>query len=87
MAGLILFPAISILGQGKAIRSDTIMRVNALKEVEVLGYGADRNLKAPEMGLISLSNTKITNLPVLYRLCPRRTDSLSWNIGVPDESR
>ncbi len=66
MVGLLLFPAITVYGYGKTTRSDTIVRVNALKEVEVLGFGADRNLKAPEMGQISLSNTKITNLPVLF---------------------
>ncbi len=37
-----------------------------LKEVVVTGFGAERNLNAPEMGRMSLSNVAITNLPVMF---------------------
>lgn len=66
MAGLFCFPAICVLGQDGFATSDSVGKVNVLKEVEVRGYGADRNLNAPEMGRISLSNKMITDLPVMF---------------------
>lgn len=66
MAGLVLFPTICIMGQNEIDSSDSISNPKILQEVEVRGYGADRNLKAPEMGRISLSNKMITDLPVMF---------------------
>ena len=37
-----------------------------LGEVVVRGYGAERNLKSPEMGRTTLDNKAITNLPVMF---------------------
>lgn len=37
-----------------------------LKEVIVKGFGAERNLNAPEMGRVSLSETAINSLPVIF---------------------
>lgn len=65
MAGLTLSPAI-LLSQPRAASSDTLSTVNKLKEVVVRGYGAERNLKAPEMGRVSLSGNMIANLPVMF---------------------
>ncbi len=48
MAGVTFSPAI-LLGQNASAQSDTLKTVNRLKEVVVRGYGAERNLKAPEM--------------------------------------
>lgn len=66
MAGLFCFPAICVLGQDGFATSDSVGKVNVLKEVEVRGYGADRNLNAPEMGRISLSNKMVMDLPVMF---------------------
>ena len=53
MAGVTFSPAI-LLGQ-KPLRKATLTlkTVNRLKEVVVRGYGAERNLKAPEMGRVN----------------------------------
>lgn len=53
MVGVTFSPAI-LLGQNASAQSDTLKTVNRLKEVVVKGYGAERNLKAPEMGRVSL---------------------------------
>lgn len=65
MAGVTFSPAI-LLGQNASAQSDTLKTVNRLKEVVVRGYGAERNLKAPEMGRVSLSSNMIANLPVMF---------------------
>lgn len=65
MAGVTFSPAI-LLGQNASAQSDTLTTVNRLKEVVVRGYGAERNLKAPEMGRVSLSSNMIANLPVMF---------------------
>ncbi len=62
MAGLFCFPAICVLGQNGFATSDSVGKVNVLKEVEVRGYGTDRNLKAPEMGRVSFSNKMISSI-------------------------
>ena len=51
MAGVTFSPSI-LLGQNASAQSDTLKTVNRLKEVVVRGYGAERNLKAPEMGRV-----------------------------------
>ncbi len=63
---LVLSSGISSFAQTDSIAADTLGAVHQLKEVEVRGYGADRNLKAAEMGRVSLSNKMITNLPVMF---------------------
>lgn len=65
MAGVTFSPTI-LLGQNASAQSDTLKTVNRLKEVVVRGYGAERNLKAPEMGRVSLSSNMIANLPVMF---------------------
>lgn len=65
MAGVTFSPAI-LLGQNASAQSDTLKTVNRLKEVVVRGYGAERNLKAPEMGRVNLSSKMIANLPVMF---------------------
>lgn len=65
MAWVTFSPAI-LLGQNASAQSDTLKTVNRLKEVVVRGYGAERNLKAPEMGRVSLSSNMIANLPVMF---------------------
>lgn len=65
MAGVTFSPSI-LLGQNASAQSDTLKTVNRLKEVVVRGYGAERNLKAPEMGRVSLSSNMIANLPVMF---------------------
>ena len=65
MAGVTFSPSI-LLGQNASAQSDTLKTVNRLKEVVVRGYGAERNLKAPEMGRMSLSSKMIANLPVMF---------------------
>lgn len=54
------------LSFGENVPNDTITRTKKLKEITVKGYGAERNLNAPEMGKISLSEATITKLPVLF---------------------
>ena len=54
------------LSFGENAPNDTITRTKKLKEITVKGYGAERNLNAPEMGKISLSEATITKLPVLF---------------------
>lgn len=66
LAGALLCPAISTFVQAQSNESDTIQKVNELNEVVVKGYGAERNLKAPEMGRVTISEKMITNLPVLF---------------------
>ncbi len=46
--------------------TDSIDRQYELKEVVVTGFGAERNLKAPEMGRVSITGTTITNMPVMF---------------------
>lgn len=53
MAGVTFSPSI-LLGQNASAQSDTLKTVNRLKEVVVRGYGAERNLKAPEMGSVEI---------------------------------
>lgn len=65
MAWVTFSPAI-LLGQNASAQSDTLKTVNRLKEVVVRAYGAERNLKAPEMGRVSLSSNMIANLPVMF---------------------
>lgn len=65
MAGVTFSPTI-LLGQNASAQSDTLKTVNRLKEVVVRAYGAERNLKAPEMGRVSLSSNMIANLPVMF---------------------
>jgi len=66
LAGAILCSAISADAQTLPNTSDTIPKVHELEEVVVKGYGAERNLKAPEMGRVTISEKTILNLPVLF---------------------
>lgn len=45
---------------------DTLGNAKELKEVVVTGFGAQRNLKAPEMGRVTFNEKMITNLPVMF---------------------
>lgn len=66
LAGALLCPAIGAFAQMQSNALDTIPKVNELNEVVVKGYGAERNLKAPEMGRVTISEKMITNLPILF---------------------
>lgn len=66
LAGSLLLPASAAFGTIVAEDPDTLDKAKDLKEVIVTGFGADRNLKAPEMGRVSLSEQMITNLPVMF---------------------
>lgn len=77
IAGVTFSPAI-LLGQNASAQSDTLKTVNRLKEVVVRGYGAERNLKAPEMGRVSLSSNMIANLPVMFG----EPDIVEWRASL-----
>lgn len=47
-------------------KSDSLKNTNELKEIVVTGFGAQRNLKAPEMGRTTLNESIITNMPVMF---------------------
>jgi hypothetical protein len=66
LAGTLLYPAIGTFAQTRTNVIDTISKVNELKEVVVKGYGAERNLKAAEMGRVTISEKMIMNIPVLF---------------------
>lgn len=66
MAGALMLSAITSSSQTSTEVSDTSRRVNRLKEVIVRGFGADRNLKAAEMGRVMLSDQMILDLPVMF---------------------
>ena len=66
LAASILFAASVAFAENKTQKPDTIGDAKELKEVIVSGFGADRNLKAPEMGRVTLNEKMITNLPVMF---------------------
>lgn len=66
MAGCVLLSAIASPRANAGEGTDTIGKPKELKEVVVTGFGADRNLKAPEMGRVTLNEEAITNMPVMF---------------------
>lgn len=66
LAASILFAASVAFAENETQKPDTIGDAKELKEVIVSGFGADRNLKAPEMGRVTLNEKMITNLPVMF---------------------
>lgn len=64
LAGGLVLPAFYSFGQTATV--DSLSRVHTIGEVVVRGFGAERNLKAPEMGHVTFDNKAITNLPVLF---------------------
>lgn len=66
LAGSILLSALVSFAANTKQHPDTLDNTQDLKEVIVTGFGAERNLKAPEMGHVTLNEQMITNLPVMF---------------------
>lgn len=65
VVGILLSSVVSFAANTKQ-HPDTIDNTKELKEIIVTGFGAERNLKAPEMGRVTLNEQMITNLPVMF---------------------
>lgn len=65
VVGIMLSSVVSFAANTKQ-HPDTLDNTKELKEIIVTGFGAERNLKAPEMGRVTLNEQMITNLPVMF---------------------
>lgn len=66
LVGSFLLSTIVASASDIAENPDTLGNAKELKEVVVTGFGAQRNLKAPEMGRVTFNEKMITNLPVMF---------------------
>lgn len=62
IAGALIVSAMSLSAQSTA---DTLRNVQ-MQEVVVTGTAAERNLKAPQMGRVSISNDVLVRMPVMF---------------------